>query len=48
MFNKRLYGRYRKSEKDTKAVYGNWDISLFWEDELQGAIHNTFTGLKFG
>ena len=38
MFNKKLYGRYKNYKNPNEVCYANWDISFFWEDELQGAL----------
>jgi hypothetical protein len=38
MFNKKLYGKMPNSPP---GCYGNWELNLIWEDEMQGRIkHN--------
>jgi hypothetical protein len=48
MFNKQLYGRI-PNEGIAKGSYGNWEISLYWQDELQGRLkHNMLSCPHFG
>lgn len=45
MFSKQLYGRVGSEW----GSYGNWEISLSWQDELQGRIRHSMTDcLHFG
>ena len=49
MFDKALYGAYSNEKIDDKTIYGNWTISLYWQDQLQGAIKRNFEGyFNFG
>lgn len=46
MFHKILYGRLPGK---SKGCYGNWEINLTWEDEMQGKVkHNLPQGISFG
>ena len=39
MFNKKLYGRFKNYKSTSSEVcYANWDFSISWEDEIQGAL----------
>ena len=46
MFSKKLYG---KIVSKTNGCYGNWEVNLTWEDEMQGRIkHDLAKGKCFG
>jgi hypothetical protein len=46
MFHKVLYG---KLPTESKGCYGNWEINLTWEDEMQGKVkHQLPQGRCFG
>jgi len=40
MFSKKLYG---KMIGFGNGCYGNWEINLTWEDEMQGRIRHNLT-----
>lgn len=43
MFSKKLYGRMTASPK---GCYGNWEVNLTWEDELQGRVRHSMNEAK--
>lgn len=46
MFNKKIYGKMPNSPS---GCYGNWQINLIWEDEMQGKIkHDMKESIMFG
>jgi hypothetical protein len=48
MFTKNLYGRYQKFRENDRGFYGNWEISLVFEDEMQGRVkHSTNNSASF-
>jgi hypothetical protein len=44
MFNKQLYGHYKGLPTPGRTCYASWDISLFYEDEMQGSIKHPMEG----
>jgi len=38
MFNKKLYGRFKNYKPANEDCYANWDITISWQDEMQGAL----------
>jgi hypothetical protein len=43
MFSKKLYGQMTGSPK---GCYGNWEVNLTWEDELQGRVRHSMSEAK--
>lgn len=43
MFTKNLYGRYQKVRENERGFYGNWELSLVFEDEMQGRVKHSIT-----
>jgi hypothetical protein len=48
MFNKQLYGRLPVADS-REGCYGNWELTFWWQDELQGRVKHAMTnGECFG
>ncbi len=46
MFSKKLYGMMPNTPS---GCYGNWQINLTWQDEMQGRLkHNMKEAIGFG